>query len=163
MRAHHLRMKYLLADFAVGEPVAFVNAFGGEGGVQALRKFWAQVGEDLPEDDRVGEDGIAIDRLRVGEDGPSMLMLSLPAPQQRNEVYFLAVIVRPQPVRVFYLEKSVQPDGRELTMIAERDARGRYNWGPGCEPDPRQFAALLASLRATPDAQPMSFFELPLR
>ncbi|QWF16287.1 hypothetical protein [Lysobacter capsici] len=162
-RAHHMKAKYMLASSALQDPVWFVNTFAADSGEEALRKYWRLLGEDLPDEDRVEGEGLQVDRVRLGADGPKLLVLTLPAPQRRNEAYYLAAALLPGKLRFFCLESSLSAiDGSATTVLAELAPEGRYNWGPGSVAQVRDFVESLGALLSDADARPLSFVEMQL-
>ena len=161
-RAQHMKAKYLLASSALQDPEWFVNTFGAASGEQVLLKFWRLLGEDMPQEDRVEAQALPIDRVRLGPDGPRLLVLSLPPPAKRDEAYFLAAALLPQRLRIFCLESSLSADAAPATVLAELAPEGRYHWGPGSAAEVRDFVELVGSILADDDARPLSFVEMQL-
>lgn len=163
-RDHHHKMKYLLAQLAIGNPDRFFATFGPSGDAAYLTDFWTAIGLDMPEDQRVPAEGLsAWHRPAEIAGDPETLIFTLPKPVERNEAYFVAAVRRPgEEVRVFFLEKAVMPStGAESTVLAELSADARSNWGIGTEPVLSEFAEFLTRLVNDATATPLSVISFP--
>jgi hypothetical protein len=99
--------------------------------------------------------GLAATTLEV--DGLSVLAITFPAPAERGDAYFLAVVAPEQQYRVFLLELASDLDGINYPALVEVQADGRANWGTGPEPDLASFANVVASLARDESRRPVSF------
>jgi len=162
--AHHVRVKYLLAQMALQDPAAFHGRFGPGGDPRYLEMLWRAIGQELPEDERIAADGIATWHRPAAGTVAELLLLTFPRPTTRNQATFLALrIADGANGRLFCLESALDPTTRQpCTALAEFVPRGRFNWGPACAPQRADFVAWIDALAQDRQAQPASFTELPL-
>lgn len=162
--AHHVRVKYLLAQMALQDPAAFHARFGPGGDPRYLELLWRAVGEELPEDEQIPSDGVATWHRPAAGAVAELLLLTFPCPTTRNQAYFLALRIGADGrCRLFCLERALDPTtAQPYTVLAEFVPRGRLNWGPACAPQRAQFVAWIDALAEDTQAQPTSFTELPL-
>ena len=163
-RSHHVRMKYLLAQMALQDPIAFRCRLGPGGDERYLELLWRGVGQQLEPEERVPAEGIAAWHRPAEPGVAEMLLLTLPRPELSNEAFFIALrIAADRSGRLFCLENAVDPTTRRpATVLAEFVPRGRLNWGPGSVPERAAFAAWIDALSDDAQAQPMTFVEMPL-
>ena len=129
-RAHHFKAKHLIAAMAVQNIDQFSERFSPPHGQAYFRDLWGGLGLDLPEDERVSSDGLAIVSQQL-KGGQSALVLRFPEPQERNEAHFLAVL-QPQPGvgLVIGLERSLNPMTQEVsTALVGWSGQDRFNFG----------------------------------
>ena len=157
-------MKYLLAQMALQDPMAFLTRLRPGGDPLYLEHLWRGLGQQLAEDERVAHDGIATWHRDATAAAGEMLVLVLPRPERPNEAFFLALAIAPNlSCRLFCLENALDPTTqRPYTVLAEFLPRGRANWGPACAPERAAFVAWIDALSADTQARPQSFTEIPL-
>jgi hypothetical protein len=162
--AHHIRVKYLLAQMALQDPAGFRARLGPGGDPRYLELLWRALGQELAEEDRVAADGIATWHRPGAADEAEVLLLTLPRPTTRNEAWFLALRIAPdRSCRLFCLESAGYPTTQQAyTVLAEFVPTGRLNWGPACAPERAAFVAWIDTLAQDPQARPVSFVEMPL-
>jgi len=163
-RAHHTRMKYLLAQMALQDPAAFHARLGPGGDGLYLEHLWQGVGLQLAPEERVPAEGISTWHRPAAPGIADLLVLTLPRPERRNEAFFLAMrIAADRTCRLFCLESALDPMTQQThTMLVEFVPRGRLNWGPGSTPERAAFVARIDELAQDAQARPNSFVELPL-
>ncbi len=161
-RTHHMQMKYIIAQLALQNTDRFFATFGAGGDPSYLANLWEMMGEELPADERVPSEGVAL-WYRGEKDAPEVIVLTLPPPAARNEAYFVGVVRIEGKCRVFCLERALMPSsGEEFTIVSELAADGRSNWGPGGDPVVEEFAEMLCGLALDTSARPLAFIPVPL-
>ncbi|KQZ30484.1 hypothetical protein [Duganella sp. Root1480D1] len=148
-RSHHFKAKHLIAAMAVQSIDKFLERFSPPDGEDYFRALWGGLGLDLPEEERVGSDGLSV-MSRELKGGHSALILTLPEPQERNEAYFLAAL-QPQPGvgLVVGLERSLDPMTQEpMTALVGWSTQGRFNCGKSPQPDLASFILEVEELLA---------------
>ncbi len=148
-RDHHFKAKYLLSAMAVQDIGKCFERFSPPQGQSYLQDLWGGLGLEVPADQRVDGEGLRVTPHEF-KNGCPALVLTLPAPQERNEAYFLAML-QPQPGvgLVMALEHSWDPMHQvPSTALVGWSAQGRFNCGPGPAPDLPSFLAAVEAVLA---------------
>ncbi|MEZ6135543.1 MAG: hypothetical protein R3C53_11600 [Pirellulaceae bacterium] len=159
-RPHAMQAKYLLAQMALQDVGRFFATFGASGDLDYLGNLWDAIGQQVPSDQQIPCDGIGT--FHSDPDGiPDHIVICFPAPETRNEAYFLAAVKQDDVARVFCLEKSENPITRqETTVVSEFAKHGRANWGDGGAASAKEFIDHVAAIIGDSDAQPISFIPM---
>ena len=148
-RAHHFKAKHLIAAMAVENIDKFLERFSPPEGDAYFRALWGGLGLDIPEEERVSSDGLAVDSREL-KGGQSALILTMPEPRARNEAYFLAILQSQRGAAlVFCLEQSRNPMTQEsTTALAGWTTQGRFNTGMSPPPNLDSFVLAVEELLA---------------
>jgi len=115
----------------------------------ALDGFWDQVGQTLPEDERLPSAGLAVSDHHI--DDSDVLLVTFPAPVGPPEAHFAAIALSTHDGRVRYitLERGLIPaDGTRYTVLCEWTDEHHVNLGAGPEPEPDAFLSALRPILA---------------
>lgn len=112
-------------------------------GIGFLKFWWDMTGNKVDAGLRSEPKGLGF-QLKAHPDGRKIVLITLPAPKDIPEAYFLELVSPPvkrglfswqNSARVFSLEKAARKDGTPVTALAEWTARGyRHLIGKGPEP-----------------------------
>jgi hypothetical protein len=112
-----------------------------------LKELWDFVGDKVVERDREAgrrlSSGLAL-TLRETSSGRSILVVTLPPPQEPPEAYFVGLIL--EPPRYITLERGTNLAGGTRTVLCEWTERIHANMGDGPEPTIESFVHALGSL-----------------
>ncbi len=117
-------------------------------GKQFLEFWWDHVGMRLDDDKLINFDPTCYEVRELEEKKSTMVLVTLPKPQEDFEVYLMALVRTPKkrlPVnfpntRVFVLEKVPESMSETETIFGEITPRGRYlRLGDGTAPDLETF------------------------
>jgi hypothetical protein len=115
----------------------------------ALDGFWDQVGQTLPEDERLPSAGLAVSDHHI--DDSDVLLVTFPVPVGPPEAHFAAIALSTHDGRVRYitLERGLIPaDGTRYTVLCEWTGEHHVNLGAGPEPEPDAFLSALRPILA---------------
>jgi hypothetical protein len=111
----------------------------------ALVGLWSDVGQRLPEEQRLDPAGLAAQHV---QGTPPMLAITMPAAVHMVEAHYIVIAADGDATRYFVLEESWAPDRPRATVIGEWTADGHYNLGPGPDPDRDTFVHVVRGLLA---------------
>lgn len=111
---------------------------------QLLRAWWQEIGQSLPPDDRLPDDGLGSELANAGN--VPVLVVTMPAARHAAEAHFVAVTPHADPDawRCLTLEHSWTLDDQPATVLGEWTATGHVNYGDGPPPERRAFLTALA-------------------
>jgi len=122
--------------------------FLDQDGIDFLKFWWNRAGVNLDEEKRNSFEGMKYEVRKV-KDGRKVILLRLPPPQESREVYFMALVDRPQKhsvlpwrnlARIFALSLSKGSDGEPSTIFCEVTRTARYiPMGEGMKPTAKVF------------------------
>jgi hypothetical protein len=116
-----------------------------------LRGLWDQVGERLPEADRLAPDGLHAE-YRHHPDA-RLVLVTMPQARHMVEVHFAVIAAIGDTVRYLTLEESWSPVRERDTVIGEWTEQGHLNFGPGpVPPDKELFLQRVLDMLTRPDA-----------
>lgn len=107
-RTHHFKAKYLITLMAMNNSDQFLEHFTPPSGRAYFQGIWDGLGLDIPEEERVSSDGLAVVSHTL-KNGQQVIILTFPEPKESNEAYFLAVPPQPEGGFVIGLESSFNP------------------------------------------------------
>ncbi|MBI3158035.1 MAG: hypothetical protein HYZ26_00360 [Chloroflexi bacterium] len=124
-------------------PESMLRNFEQEG-PEFLRYLWRQIGLEKGGHDEAA--GMQI-QVEIHKEAREIIgLISLPAPQNATEAFFVAAVHSPERARYFTLELGERLDGSAYTVLCEWDTEGRHlNYGEGPAPD--DVRAFLAAIR----------------
>lgn len=158
--AHAMKAKYLLAQMALQDPDRFYHTFGDSDDQTYLINLWRALGQEFASDEQIPAVGLRSYSPHSSDD-VKIALICFPLPRNRNEAYYLALLISDGHPRVFCLEDSVNPVAKQKTTVVSELARnGRANWGAGCEPDAELFVERIRSIVCDADANPVSFIPM---
>jgi hypothetical protein len=137
-RRHHQAFKYRVHREALADGGRFAVTFAAPDGAARLAELWDAVGAELPPEERLPADGLAL--TCKGEPASPVVIVTMPAPLNANEAYYhLAIPAAAEGLvfRFFALEKAVFPKtGEPLVFAVEMRRDARDNYGPPSDDRP---------------------------
>jgi len=124
---------YALPEVFRGQTEQFFEYLDRDG-VAFLEFWWNQVGNRIGEEYPQDSDGIAYE-VKEQEDGTKIVLITLPAPKNDQEAYYIALVHPRQKKtflkwqnlpRVFSFSLSLKPGNAFKTLFGEWTPRGRY-------------------------------------
>jgi hypothetical protein len=103
-------------------------------GLKFLEFWWNYVGEQLPEEQHRPMEGMGYKLVKIDEKN-SMILITLPEPQSAGEVYFLAMLRKPErhfgwvrlpSTRVLAMIKRPTVENPDETELGDLTPRGHY-------------------------------------
>lgn len=120
-------------------------------GVKFLQFWWDHVGKMLPDDKLSSPEGIKYEETR--HDKIAIVWLTLPPPANNEEVYFMALILKPEkrfmPIHIsntdiYVLVKGRHKDGTPATVLGQVTPGARFvHHGEGSAPELAAFQQLV--------------------
>ena len=145
-RRHHYMFAHRTLPSAAFRSGPDLVVAGREGRL-TLDRVWDNLGQTLPETERLPADGLRVDHHRLA--AHDVLVVTLPRPEGPAEAHLAAIAVADdaERVRYFTLEEARSPiDGARYTVLAEWTSDGRHvNYGPGPDPEPAAFTAAISA------------------
>ena len=131
-RAAHQRFKWYVIGEALLDGPSFAAKYGAPDGSERLHELWAAANLELPVEQRIPPDGLALEVH--GDPTAPIVFVVLPPPRARNEAYSIALVPgtgAPVSYRAFAIERAVFPKtGEPLVFVVETDRNRRRNFGP---------------------------------
>jgi hypothetical protein len=143
-RPHHYQYAHRALPSVVRHSgLEIVQAAAGRDITPALQALWSEVGDQLPEDQRLDPAGLTV----AYEPGPPapLVIVTMPPAHHMVEAHFAAIVAVADQARYLVLEESWSPVADKATVLGEWTAEGHLNLGSG---PPPQRDAFLAAVRA---------------
>jgi hypothetical protein len=90
-RWHHYNFAYKALPGAAFSDPYMPLGLGQDEPKGALKRFWAEVGERFPKDERVSDRGLAASAGKLGQ-SHCFVLVTMPEPERDTEAYFIAIV-----------------------------------------------------------------------
>ena len=152
-RRHHYAFAHQVLPSLARQPGIDLPAMAVAGLLDdALASAWADVGRQLPEEERLAPDGLHGELADLG--GTAAVLVTLPPAQRTAEAHLAAILPAdpPEHSRYLVLEHSWTADGEPATVLGEWVPGPEHlNLGPGPAPDRESFITALKERLASAD------------
>ena len=131
---HHFFAHRLLPQLVSLDPDGFLASFQGGKGDALLAELWERAASASGTKERVEPEGLSF-TLAEASGGRTVVVVQLPEPKGFQEAYYVGAGIRPgarkllgrskPSARIFMLERSLDDDGEDTTLLAEWVHTGR--------------------------------------